>query len=144
MKRLTLTLILLLTTIIPIKAQNSYDCEIELLENTEKTALLSVQVEVDKKANVEKCACEALLYTLLTKGLDGIHDGRPLGTKEAKYWKNENNLFKSEDNYLKYTAYQLETEPITTSSGKLLGKVYVKLNTESLRRYLERYGVLNK
>ena len=28
MKRLTLTLILLLTTIIPIKAQNSYDCEI--------------------------------------------------------------------------------------------------------------------
>lgn len=144
MKRLTTLLVLLMAAIVPMKAQNSYDCEIELLENTEKTALFSVQVEVDKKANVEKCACEALLFTLLTKGVESFDDGRPLSSKETKYWRNENNLFKSEDNYLKYTTYQLESEPITTTSGKLKGKVYVKLNAETLTRYLERYGVLNK
>ena len=144
MKRLTIMFVFLVAAIIPMKAQNTYDCEIDLLEKTEKTALFSVQVEVDKKTDVEKCACEALLFSLVTKGIDGIHDGRPLSTKEPKYWKNENNLFKSEDNYLKYTAYQLESEPITTTSGKFQGKVYVQLNQETFVRYLERYGVLNK
>lgn len=141
MKYLT-TILLLLTSFVAL-SQNTYDCEITLLENGEKTALFSVSVDVDKKASVEKCACEALLSTLLTKGVESFHNGLPLSKKEIKYWKNENNLFKSEDNYLKYVSYQLEAEPITLSSGKTQGKVYVQLNKETFTRYLERYGVLN-
>lgn len=137
------TFLLLLVAFVA-KAQNTYDCEIALLGNDEKTALFSVAVDVDKKASVEKCACEALLTTLLTQGIDDVHNGRPLSSKELKYWRNENNLFKQEANFLKYTTYQLEDEPIVNSIGKLHGNVYVKLNLESLLRYLEKYGVLAK
>jgi len=56
--------------------------------------------------------------------------------------RNENNLFKSPDNYLKYTSYQHESEAITTTAGKLHGNVYVKLDFEKFTRYLEKYGVL--
>lgn len=144
MKHLTTTLLFLFILAFAAKAQNTYDCEITLLENDEKTALFSVSVDVDKKASVEKCACEALLTTLLTQGVSGIHNGQPVSSKELKYWRNENNLFKQEANFLKYTTYQLEYEPIINSSGKLHGNVYVKLNLESFLRYLEKYGVLAK
>ena len=144
MKRLLYTLFFLMALTFVAKAQNTYDCEIALLENDEKTALFSVAVDVDKKASVEKCACEALLTTLLTKGVYGIRNGQPVSGKEIKYWRNENNLFKQEANFLKYTSYQLEYEPIVNSSGKLHGNVYVKLNLESFLRYLEKYGVLAK
>lgn len=137
-------ILLLCEAFVPTMAQNTYDCEITLLENGEKTDLFSVQVDVDKKAHVEKCACEALLTSLLTKGVEGFRNGRPLSKKEIKYWKNENPLFKSEDNYLKYVSYQLEADPVTLSSGKFQGKVYIELNKETFIRYLERYGVLTK
>lgn len=140
MRHLIITLLLL--TSLGAVAQNTYDCEVTLLENGEKTALFSVSVDVDKKASVEKCACEALLTTLLMQGVEGFRNGTPLSSKELKYWRNENNLFKSPDNYLKYTTYQPECEAITTASGKLHGNVYVKLNSETFLRYLEKYGVL--
>ncbi len=140
MRHLFITL--LLFTAFGAIAQNTYDCEITLLENSEKSALFSVSVSVDKKASVEKCACEALLTTLLTQGINGFRSGKPLSGKEIKYWRNENNLFKSPDNYLKYTTYQPESEAITTTAGKLHGSVYVKLDVEKFTRYLEKYGVL--
>ena len=142
MKSLPFFLFFLLTTAVA-WAQNTYNCEITMLENGEKTTLFSVTVDVDKKADVEKCACEALLTTLLTKGVDGFYQGRPLSNKELKYWRNENALFKTEQYYSKYTTYQLESEPITSSSGKT-GSVYVMLNHETFLRYLEKYGVRNK
>lgn len=144
MRHLTTTLFLLLAMTFVAKAQNTYDCEIALLENDGKAALFSVTVDVDKKASVEKCACEALLTTLLTQGVSGVQNGQPVSSKELKYWRNENNLFKQENNYLKYTTYQIEYEPIATTSGKLHGSVYVKLNLETFLRYLEKYGVLAK
>lgn len=144
MKHYLLLILIILAAFVPAIAQNTYNCEISLLEDNEKAALFSVQVEVDKKVNTEKNASEALLTTLLTQGVTGFHNGLPLSKKEIKYWKNENNLFKSEDNYLKYINYQLESEPVATTSGKLKGKVYVRLNKETFFRYLERYGVLSK
>lgn len=140
MRHLFITL--LLFTAIGAIAQNTYDCEITLLEDNEKYALFSVSVDVDKKASVEKCACEALLTTLLTQGIDDFKSGKPLSRKEIKYWRNENNFFKSPDNYLKYTSYQPESEALTTTAGKLHGNVYVKLDIEKFTRYLEKYGVL--
>lgn len=142
MRHLIITLLLL--TGLGAMAQNTYDCEITLLENGEKSALFSVSVDVDKKAIIEKCACEALLTTLLTQGVEGFRNGKPLSNKEIKYWRNENNLFKSPDNYMKYTSYQPECEAITAASGKLHGTFYVKLNSETFLRYLEKYGVLAK
>lgn len=144
MKHWYIILPLLLVVALNTLAQNTYDCEIALLETGETTNLFSVKVEVDKKADIEKCACEALLATILTKGVDGINNGRPASSKEIKYWRNENRLFQSEDNYLKYVSYQLESEPVETASKKTSGSVYVMLNREQLLRYLERYGVLAK
>ena len=144
MKHLSLLLLSIAMLVTPLMAQKTYDCEVTLLERTEKTALFSVQVEVDKKSDVEKNACEALLATLLLKGVDGFNNGRPLSNKEAKYWRNENSLFKSNDNYMIYVTCQLEKEPVVTTSGKIKGVVYVMLNHEVFLRYLERYGVRAK
>lgn len=142
MKKIAFLLFIFLTTTAA-WAQNTYNCEITLLENGEKTALFSVTVDVDKKADVEKCACEALLTTLLLEGVEGFDQGRPLSNKKISYWRNEINLFKNEDVYLKYTTHQLESEPIASSSGKA-GTVYVMLDHEKFLRYLDRYGVRNK
>lgn len=142
MKKIAFLLFIILTTTAA-WAQNTYNCEIKLLENKEETALFSVTVDVDKKADVEKCACEALLTTLLLEGVEGFYQSRPLSNKKINYWRNEINLFKNEDNYLKYTTHQLENEPIASSSGKA-GTVYVMLDHEKFLRYLERYGAINK
>lgn len=144
MKHLSLLFMSIAMLVTPLMAQKTYDCEVTLLEQTEKTALFSVRLEVDKKTDIEKNACEALLATLLMKGLDGFNNGRPLSSKEAKYWRNENSLFKSDDNYLKYVTYQLEKEPVVNTSGKIQGVVYVMLNHEVFLRYLDRYGVRTK
>lgn len=140
MKHLSLLLVSMAMLVAPLMAQKTYDCEVTLLELTGKTALFSVQVEVDKRGDVEKNACEALLATLLMNGVEGFNNGRPVSNKEAKYWRNENNLFKSDDNYMKYVTCQLEKEPVVTTSGKTKGVVYVMLNHEVFLRYLERYG----
>ena len=144
MKHLSLLFLSMTMLATSTMAQKTYDSEVTLLEQAEKTTLFSVQVEVDKKIDVEKNACEALLTTLLLKGVDGFNNGRPLSNKEAKYWRNENSLFKSNDNYMIYVTCQLEKEPVVTTSGKIKGVVYVMLNHENFIRYLERYGVRAK
>ncbi len=144
MKHLSLLFLSMTMLATSTMAQKTYDSEVTLLEQAEKTTLFSVQVEVDKKIDVEKNACEALLTTLLLKGVDGFNNGRPLSNKEAKYWRNENSLFKSNDNYMIYVTCQLEKEPVVTTSGKIKGVVYVMLNHENFFRYLERYGVRAK
>lgn len=144
LKHLSLLFLSMTMLVTSTMAQKTYDSEVTLLEQAEKTTLFSVQVEVDKKFDVEKNACEALLTTLLLKGVDGFNNGRPLSNKEAKYWRNENSLFKSNDNYMIYVTCQLEKEPLVTSSGKIKGVVYVMLNHEIFFRYLERYGVRAK
>ena len=144
MKRL-LTLAVLVLSLFTAAAQNSYDGKAVLMEHKGKQALFSVEVEVDKKGNVEVCAGEALMYILLTEGVPGINDGQKLMQKENKYWLNST-FFKGKDAPYKafISGYQLEAEPRQTPTGRFRGSAFINLNYDALLRSLIGYGVRNK
>ena len=145
MNRLSLCFVFIAMLVAPLMAQETYNCKVTLLEQTEEKALFSVQLEVEKKSDHEKNACEALLATLLLNGVEGFYNGRPVSNKEAKYWRNDA-LIKSENNYTnkRYVEYQLEKEPVSTSSGKTKGVVYISLNLRNFLGYLSNSGALAK
>lgn len=109
--------------IAPLMAQKTYNCKVTLLEQSEKIALFSVQLEVDKRGDLEKNAREALLTTLFTKGVEGFNNSRPI--EVSQYIKSS-----TFDNIATYVKYQLEKEPVVTSSGKTIGSFYVEFERE--------------
>ena len=145
MKQLSLFFVAMAMLVAPLMAQETYNCKVTLLEQTEEMALFSVQLEVEKKGDLEKNACEALLAKLVLEGVEGFYNGRPVSNKDAKYWRG-NALFNSENNYTnkRYVEYQLEKEPVLTSSGKTKGVFYFKLNLRNFLGYLNNSGALAK
>lgn len=140
-----LTLAVLVLSLFSAAAQNTYDGKAVLLEHKGKQALFAVEVEVDKKGDIEACASEALMYILLTEGVPGINGGEKLMQKENKYWLSHTFFTGKNAPYKPHIAgAQLEDEPRQTPTGRYRGSVYINLNYDALLRQLVGYGVRNK
>lgn len=105
-------------------------------------ATFRVTVEADKKKNLETFAAEDLFYQIITKGVEGFEDGKPLMQYENRYWLNSI-FFKQKDAPYKgfITSSRLEGEPRPTQSGTVEGTVEVTINQSALLRALRGYGV---
>ena len=122
--------------------QHDYNAMATLLEQKGNKAVFSVEVDADKKKNLEPNAAEALMYLLLTRGVEGFENGKPLMEKENPYWMK--NIFFNGKSPV-YKGFVTATEMVSTPQsvgGVVRATVKVSVNAQALLRALKGYGVM--
>ena len=142
MKQLFSIVLLLAVCCVSGHCQQKHGAKSTFVESDGTYATFSVTVEADKKKNLESFAAEDLFYQIITKGVEGFEDGKPLMQNENKYWLNSI-FFKQKDAPYKgfISSCRMEGEPQQTPSGTVQGTVKVTINRSALLRALRGYGV---
>ncbi|MCD7898464.1 MAG: hypothetical protein LUH22_00890 [Bacteroides sp.] len=138
MKHVGLLFVLIcLSILLPLNAQEKFIGEVELLELDEKTATFRAEGFAEKKKDVLDAAKKTVFYKLFYEGVEGFNNDQKLVEQEKKFWLE--NFFKGSK--APYNGFvkgaQLEGKVDETPTGEYTGFANVVVNYESLIRTMK-------